>query len=275
MVKLILTDIDGTLVTDDKVLLEENKQAIKQALDRGVHVTLVTGRHFSYAKPVIQGLGLDVPVVLQNGAFIYKPLSEEIIRQVYLSQSIASHLVKESRKRNLFYFVSSDFIKENDMLVDKDYVGPYEVYLKRNGYRVNRVPDVLQVLPQDVVEVAFFGPEEKVLDVLDAVDNLYKEASVVKSLLKEAGPFYEVYGPNVGKEQSLSFLCDYFHVTPDEVMYIGDAYNDVDIMSKVGYPVAMENAVREAKRIARLVTKTNNQAGVAWAINELVLKEHP
>jgi len=60
-------------------------------------------------------------------------------------------------------------------------------------------------------------------------------------------------------------------VKTEEVMYIGDAYNDLDIMSLVGYPVAMGNSVPEVKRIAHLVTRSNNEAGVAWAVKELVL----
>lgn len=272
MIKLILTDIDGTLVTDDKILLDENRKALEQAIERGVYVTLVTGRHFSYAKFVLDELGLDVPIVLQNGAFIYRPLARDIIRSIYLSGVIARSLIEASREEGLFYFVSSDFLEERDILLDQDYEGPYGVYLQRNSHRINRVTDVLKYLPDQVGEIAFLGPEEKVLRVLKTIES-FTGYSVVKSLLKEAGPFYEVYGPRVGKAESLSFLCDYFKVKTEEVMYIGDAYNDLDIMSLVGYPVAMGNSVPEVKRIASLVTRSNNEAGVAWAVKELVLEQ--
>jgi len=70
LIKLVLIDIDGTLVRDDKTLPAENEEAIKEALQSGVLVTLVTGRNYGAAKEIIDKLQLDVPVVLQNGAFI-------------------------------------------------------------------------------------------------------------------------------------------------------------------------------------------------------------
>lgn len=270
MIKLVLIDIDGTLVRDDKTLPAENEEAIKEALQSGVLVTLVTGRNYGAAKEIIDKLQLDVPVVLQNGAFIYRPYSGEVIRKVGLSGDVAKRVIHLCRQEGIFYILYRDFLMQKDMLIDQDYDGPFSMYLKRNAVRLDRVEDVTSFISGEVAEVALLGNEDKILRVLRQLgdgDNF----TVIKSLTREDEAFYEIFGPKVGKGEALNYLCQHFGVSPEEVMFIGDAYNDIDIMLLVGFPVAMGNAVEEVKKFAKAVTKSNNEGGVAWAIRHFVL----
>lgn len=270
MIKLVLIDIDGTLVRDDKTLPAENEEAIKEALQSGVLVTLVTGRNYGAAKEIIDKLQLDVPVVLQNGAFIYRPYSGEVIRKVGLSGDVAKRVIHLCRQEGTFYILYRDFLMQKDMLIDQDYDGPFSMYLKRNAVRLDRVEDVTSFISGEVAEVALLGNEDRILRVLRQLgdgDNF----TVIKSLTREDEAFYEIFGPKVGKGEALNYLCQHFGVSPEEVMFIGDAYNDIDIMPLVGFPVAMGNAVEEVKKFAKAVTKSNNEGGVAWAIRHFVL----
>jgi len=270
LIKLVLIDIDGTLVRDDKTLPAENEEAIKEALQSGVLVTLVTGRNYGAAKEIIDKLQLDVPVVLQNGAFIYRPYSGEVIRKVGLSGDVAKRVIHLCRQEGIFYILYRDFLMQKDMLIDQDYDGPFSMYLKRNAVRLDRVEDVTSFISGEVAEVALLGNEDKILRVLRQLgdgDNF----TVIKSLTREDEAFYEIFGPKVGKGEALNYLCQHFGVSPEEVMFIGDAYNDIDIMLLVGFPVAMGNAVEEVKKFAKAVTKSNNEGGVAWAIRHFVL----
>lgn len=270
MVKLVLIDIDGTLVRDDKTLPAENEEAIREALQSGVLVTLVTGRNYGAAKEIIDKLQLDVPVVLQNGAFIYRPYSGEVIRKVGLSGDVAKRVIHLCRQEGVFYILYRDFLMQKDMLIDRDYDGPFSMYLKRNEFRLDKVEDVTSFISDEVAEVALLGNEDKILRVLRQLgdgDNF----TVIKSLTREGEAFYEIFGPKAGKGEALSYLCQHFAVSPEEVMFIGDAYNDIDIMPLVGFPVAMGNAVEQVKKFAKAVTKSNNEGGVAWAIRHFVL----
>ena len=270
MIKLVLIDIDGTLVRDDKTLPAENEEAIKEALQSGVLVTLVTGRNYGAAKEIIDKLQLDVPVVLQNGAFIYRPYSGEVIRKVGLTGDVAKRVIHLCRQEGTFYILYRDFLMQKDMLIDQDYDGPFSMYLKRNSVRLDRVEDVTSFISGEVAEVALLGNEDRILRVLRQLgdgDNF----TVIKSLTREDEAFYEIFGPKVGKGEALNYLCQHFGVSPEEVMFIGDAYNDIDIMPLVGFPVAMGNAVEEVKKFAKAVTKSNNEGGVAWAIRHFVL----
>ncbi|MBP8983556.1 MAG: HAD family phosphatase, partial [Coprothermobacter sp.] len=255
---------------DDKTLPAENEEAIKEALQSGVLVTLVTGRNYGAAKEIIDKLQLDVPVVLQNGAFIYRPYSGEVIRKVGLTGDVAKRVIHLCRQEGTFYILYRDFLMQKDMLIDQDYDGPFSMYLKRNAVRLDRVEDVTSFISGEVAEVALLGNEDRILRVLRQLgdgDNF----TVIKSLTREDEAFYEIFGPKVGKGEALNYLCQHFGVSPEEVMFIGDAYNDIDIMPLVGFPVAMGNAVEEVKKFAKAVTKSNNEGGVAWAIRHFVL----
>jgi len=130
LIKLVLIDIDGTLVRDDKTLPAENEEAIKEALQSGVLVTLVTGRNYGAAKEIIDKLQLDVPVVLQNGAFIYRPYSGEVIRKVGLTGDVAKRVIHLCRQEGTFYILYRDFLMQKDMLIDQDYDGHDRVCLR-------------------------------------------------------------------------------------------------------------------------------------------------
>jgi len=189
---------------------------------------------------------------------------------VGLSGDVAKRVIHLCRQEGIFYILYRDFLMQKDMLIDQDYDGPFSMYLKRNAVRLDRVEDVTSFISGEVAEVALLGNEDKILRVLRQLgdgDNF----TVIKSLTREDEAFYEIFGPKVGKGEALNYLCQHFGVSPEEVMFIGDAYNDIDIMLLVGFPVAMGNAVEEVKKFAKAVTKSNNEGGVAWAIRHFVL----
>lgn len=274
MVKLIVTDLDGTLLNDDKHIPYDNVIALREAIEKGVHVSIATGRNFGSAKRYIKELGLDVPVILQNGAFIYQYMEDKIIYKSDLKSEIAKLLVEKAREKGLFYIVYIDFLKEKDMYIDTNYSGEFLSYLKQNEWRVNYVSDVVNHISNkdSIAEVALVGDEEKIKNIVD--NDLFKfgeSVSVVKNNRINSEVFYEFFGPNSSKDISFNYLLNYFNVKPEETMYLGDNYNDIGMLKIVGYPVVMENAPEEVKKYAKYVSKSNNEAGVAHAIRKLVL----
>ncbi len=274
MVKLIVTDLDGTLLNDDKHIPYDNVIALREAIEKGVHVSIATGRNFGSAKRYIKELGLDVPVILQNGAFIYQYMEDKIIYKSDLKSEIAKLLVEKAREKGLFYIVYIDFLKEKDMYIDTNYSGEFLSYLKQNEWRVNYVSDVVNHISNkdSIAEVALVGDEEKIKNIVDS--DLFKfgeSVSVVKNNRINSEVFYEFFGPNSSKDISFNYLLNYFNVKPEETMYLGDNYNDIGMLKIVGYPVVMENAPEEVKKYAKYVSKSNNEAGVAHAIRKLVL----
>ncbi|MEN3041694.1 MAG: HAD family hydrolase [Fervidobacterium sp.] len=274
MVKLIITDLDGTLLDDDKHVPKENILALKEAMEKGIYVSISTGRNFYSGKRYVEELGIDVPVIFQNGAFIYQWMEKKIIYQTELESDIAEKVIKLARKEDLFYIVYIDFLEEKDMYIDIKYNGEFSKYLEQNLWRINFVEDVLKHVSnkRKVAEIALVGDEDKIKTVIKrALKGSENLTSVIKNSTINSETFYEIFGPNSSKELSFEYLLKYFKVKPEETMYLGDSFNDIGMLKIVGYPVAMDNAHSEVKAYAKYITKSNNEAGVAYAVRKWAL----
>lgn len=273
MIKLIVSDLDGTLLNDEKHIPQRNIEALQKALSKGIHVSIATGRNYFSAKRYIEELGLDVPVILQNGAFIYMPFENKILYESPLPSKIAKELIFYARKNNLDYILYTGFLDEKDMYMDIKHTGQYSRYLEQNNWRLTYVDDVLKYITKDhVAEVVLIGNEEKIKNIVDLLNKKYlNEFSPVKNSVYEGEAFFEFFGKGASKESALSFLLDFFKVNPEETMFLGDNYNDIGIMKIVGFPVAMENAPDEVKSLAKFISLSNNDGGVGFAIEKFVL----
>lgn len=275
MIKLVLIDIDGTLVGDNKLIPHRNHEAIQQILKKNVIVTLVTGRSYHSCSDVLHAITEDVPMVFQNGAFIYQPKADIILRKEYLLPEIARFLVDQGRKNSLYTILFTDFLHSQDMVVESVYEGGYAPYLTRNLSRTV-VVNQIQIFPSmNISEVVLLGQERIIQEIHHKVKELFPEQfSPVKSFDLQGEIFFEFFGPLVSKAHAVHFLSDHFQVPLSDIMFIGDSFNDIEAMNIVGLPIAMGNAIKEVKEKAKFICKTNNDAGVAHAIQTFLLKEN-
>lgn len=270
MIEMVLIDIDGTLMNDEKNIPKENIQAIEWLLSKQIPVTLVTGRSYHTCLEVIDMLKEDVPVVFQNGALIYQPFSGKILKQVFLPENIVKDIISSTENlRSRILYLNS--LHQEDMWTTSPYKGPYEIYFQRNSSRVRMVDNFLSLPLHEVTEVVLLDSEEEIRKVIDPLEKNYSGLfSPIKSYEIQDEIFFEVFGHNVSKGKAAQFLAEYFQVSLQNTLFIGDSYNDIEVMELVGFPVAMDNAVEEVKAKAKLITKNNNEAGVGWAIRELI-----
>ncbi len=276
MIKLVCVDLDGTLLDSEKHVSQHNIEAIKRVTELGVHVTIFTGRSFGSAAHYVRELGIRIPAVFQNGALIIDPVSMKIYRRIELNADLARQFVEEARKNSVYPVVYESFFFEKDMLIEGPYVGTFERYFQLNSHRIRVVEDLAEELRrvESVVEVALVGKIESVNSVIEKVAARLKGGyTVVENQKKDKEAFIEIFGPDVGKERALEFFLKMYDVSPEEVMYIGDNLNDASIMRMVGTSVAMMNAPDEIKRIATHVTDSNDESGVAKALESIVLGE--
>lgn len=272
MVKLVLIDIDGTLMNDEKQIPSENLEAIEWCIAHRIPVTLVTGRSYHTCLDVLEMLQEDVPVVFQNGALIYQPFSGKVLRQVFLPSDIASMILSHTKHmRSRILYLNS--LKREDMWMTKPYQGPYEIYFQRNQHRIRFIDDFHTLPLHEVTEIVLLDSEKQLKNTLGHVEKTYSgQFSPIKSFEIQDEIFFELFGPEVSKGKAAMFLAEYFSTSMEDVLFIGDSYNDTEVMELVGYPVAMGNAVDEVKARARFITKSNNEAGVGWAIQQLIQK---
>lgn len=276
MIKLIIIDLDGTLLNVNKEISAENLESLKKAIESGIAVTISTGRSYISARDYIEHLGLEVPVSFQNGALVLKPQSGklEVLRAVLLSANHAREIVEKAREENVPYIVFRDFFESPDMYMEFIPDSPYKSYYEHNSFRIKTVKNPLyHIKSEGIPEVALEGPEDKIIKVIGRLD-FNGSVSIIKNNRLGEHAFYEFFGPDVRKASSLDFLMNHFGANSEEVAYIGDNFNDIDVMKKVKLPIAMFNAPDEVKKHAKYVTERDNDShGVAEAVMKILKGE--
>lgn len=274
MIKLIATDLDGTFLTSDKQLIQENIEAVQAAMEKGIAFTICTGRTLPGVRMFLDEMVGDYKtpyMILQNGAVLYQIEGEKKLWYEY--QSI------ESRRDLIDYFFQSrldglqlaGFDDEHFYLVGDE--KPSELTLMD-----------AKILDQEVLPIsidAFLDKEDIIKMVVIGAKPLLdhwgqqvpEDLSKDFDLVRSQPYIIEFLNKGISKARGLEELCQLLKIGPEDVMAIGDEENDREMLIWAGHSVAMENASDSLKSLAKYKTKSNNEAGVAHIIKELVLKE--
>lgn len=270
MYKLIAIDIDGTLINSQGEISPRVNEAIRAAQARGVKVVLVTGRPIGGVANYVKELGLDEEddfVVTYNGAFVQNTHTGEVMQENFLSYDDLEDLFALSKeiKTPMHYF------DINYIYTPNKEINHYTVY---ESY-VNDIPLVYQPLEEvtkdiSIPKVMFIDKPERLDETIAAIPNAVKEKY---TMLRSAPYFLEILHPQVSKGLVLEQLANDLGIEREAVISIGDGGNDISMIDFAGCGVAMENAVEEVKAVADFHTKSNDADGVAYAIEQLVLRD--
>lgn len=240
-IKLIALDMDGTLLDDRHEVSQENRQAIKEAEKRGVHVVLSTGRSLKTARDYVLSLELSSYLVTVNGGEIWGPNGELIQRSKVDTEHIQWMYELSQKHKAGFWATSSDNVWRNEMPVD--------------------------LFTQEWIKFGFHIEEDEIRE------SVYKELvdkglfEISNSSLKNI----EVNALGINKAVGLQKVCDLLRISMDNVMAVGDSLNDIAMITEAGLGVAMGNAQETVKKAADDITGTNHVSGVAQAIHKWVL----
>lgn len=263
-IKLIVTDLDGTLVDSSSKVILENKIVLKTLHDRGIKIGIATGRPFNAFWWIRQELGLesfDDYSICNTGAFVRCNADGKKIVDNSLTvedfYKISSYLGDYDLQFALF---SKDVLYNNAEVLNDGFLKDQSILLMpRQKYKT------FEEIPCDIGRVAFMGDK-------DVLDSFYqdKKSEIEKDYMTMRNEDYalEVLKQSSGKEKALKALCDYLGIGADEVMYFGDGANDKAAIELSGIGVAMGNASDETKSVADYVGKTNDEAGLAKFLQE-------
>lgn len=284
--KLIATDLDGTLLNDKHEISDANLQAIHKAKENGIQIVVATGRSYEAALKPMQSVGLECPVICMNGAKIHGtngdvfrsiPLSEEtclriqrtcqregLYFEVYTNQGIYS------KDRESFIQVIMDIMKTANPEADEADMRKFaEQRFQDEEFRFTDDFDAL--FADDKIEVykflAFSYEEAKTIAVRQAFET---ETGVI--LTSSGHDNIEFNHPDAQKGIALKLLADRMDITMDDVMALGDNFNDMSMLEAAGRGVAMGNAADGVKKACKYITKPNTEDGVAHAIEEMLVE---
>ena len=279
-VKLLALDIDGTLLTPRGEISPRTSQAINEARQRGVFVVLVTGRRFGSARELVLRLELDIPLVSHNGALTKNIETLETVDFHPLDADTARRIIKIGRQQNVDMICCDDPHGMGTMVIEgiSEKNRAMHRYLDKYRDAVVEVPDLLDYVQTAPIQMMFSGccdPIDEFAETLaEAMDSpsgnkiqLFKTRyrSVDLSIL-------DVLSLTASKGSSVAAVAAQHGITREESMAVGDNHNDLTMLHYAGLGVVMANAEDELKQMGFALTTSNEEDGVAQAIERYILK---
>lgn len=270
--KLICIDMDGTLLNDEKTINEENLVAIKKAHDKGVRIAVCTGRLFTSAKYFGDVIGVKAPIIASNGAYIREKDEERIIYKLELGvkNSIKIQDIVGKYKLRVYYNTADSVIAANGFPKNYAYAKMNEKL--KEDFKIGLIDskDIYKTIEEKGSEILkCICISEDGLDTYKAKKELLdlNEFEVVSS----GEDNIEIMHKGNSKGRAVKELAEIFGISREEVMCIGDNENDLSMIEYAGIGVAMGNGSELVKKAADYITDTNNNSGVAKAIEKFVL----
>ena len=259
MIRLIATDLDGTLLNNEHKISDYNKKVISAVNEKGIKVILSTGRPTSAATKFLDDLNIETDMISFNGAMI-TDRNGNILYENNLESSIGKELIEIAKKYKIYY---QGFLGERWNLSDakSKWLDFYISIAKINNYIVgfDNIKDF------SFSKFMFIGENEILKEIAEELDKKLKD----KVYYAFSRPVYlEVHSPKVSKANALCFLLNKYDIKKENVMAFGDNNNDIEMLEIAKISVAVENAENALKEKAKYITKSNIENGVGYFINK-------
>ena len=275
-VRLIALDIDGTLLDSRWRLSEANRGAIQEATRRGIEVALVTGRRYDFALPVAQDLGCPLTMIVNNGGMIRTDRGETRLRHL-LSADVARNVLALCSDWRDGAAVIFDRPRANQLMLERLEVDDSirYAYFSRNLEFIGLARPLESCLSEDPQQVMFSGTVEQMEEAERQLSESPVAAQVRLAATKYASRNFamlDVLPPGCTKGAALEEWAVRQGLRREEILAIGDNHNDLEMLRFAGIPVVMQNSVPELKSFGWYETRSNDESGVAAAIERFALR---
>jgi len=257
--RLLALDLDGTVVEQDLTISPGVKDAVERVLEKGVVVTLATGRVFGSALPCAQELGIRAPIISSQGAMIRAPRKRPLAEWT-IPLALAQRLIAVAREAE---------VKVSAYVGDTLCLEGQSPWLYPSSVEVRVVEDISSSLPGEPHKIRFEGDE----GVIRALESLLSEQFQGLLNLARPDPFsLQATHPQASKGQGLAYLARHLGIPRQEVMAIGDYDNDVDMVAWAGLGVAVGNASPRLLAVADEIVPPLDEEGAVVAMERYILK---
>ncbi len=289
MYKLVAIDLDGTLLNSYGEVSNENKQAIKRAINKGVEIVLSSGRIGNSVESIANELGANNYYISGNGSMLYNMKEEKIEYENFISKEKMLKLIKICDENSIYYSIYTENMVITKSLkynvVFYNYENSKKAFDKRTN--INIVQNVyeyvenlednkfLKITICDDSEIIFSRIIEKFKKInnIDVLDVSHMSRKIIKDGTEEVPIEYyytEITNKNVDKWTAIEYLIEKINIKKEEVIAIGDNINDKLMIKNAGVGVAMGQSNPIIKEMADVVTQDNNNNGVANILNKIL-----
>lgn len=276
-VRLIAMDIDGTLLDSRHELPAATREAIVEARARGIEIMLVTGRRFDFAKLISEQLPCELTLVVNNGALIKSKAGETHLRHL-LPRALAREVLAATADFRSGAAVVFDRVRERQLVFERiDWEDPVSGgYYQRNREFITECLPLEESLDEDPIQVMFVGSVARMRAAhlaLKAMPRVSDFSTALTEYEQRDLSILDVIERGCSKGAALAEWARRRGIRREEIMAIGDNWNDRDMLEFAGLPVLMANSAAELKALGWAVTLSNDEAGVAAAIRAHALGE--
>lgn len=288
MYKLIAIDLDGTLLNSYGEITNENKKAIKYAIDNGVQVILASGRDPGTMKKMSLELGINNYLIAGNGASVYDIKLDKNIYESFIEKEKALQIIKLCKENSIFFNIYT-----NKGIITESINYNVKVFNNENNYKPNNKRtnievttdiykyinenelEILKIIICDNSKIIFNNIIDKLkkLKNIDVLDVAHMSKKFIKCGTEEIQIEYfytEVTNKNTNKWDAITFLINRLGIKKDEVICIGDNVNDLKMVENAGVGIVMKDSALEKMKIGNYVTLNNNSNGVEKAIYKYI-----
>jgi 5-amino-6-(5-phospho-D-ribitylamino)uracil phosphatase len=273
--KMIVTDIDGTLLTPEGSITAHSLEAVQAAQQARIAVTLATARRYCNTVMIANELGLNTPLILYDGAIIIQHPHKAILHKQLLPARVGQQAVDMLIRHKIQPVVhpfkdTQEEIWTGPSAFDNPWV---DTYFASSPIHVHRMPfESLCTGHPDPIRVVAFASEEIIHTVMPEVAALECSWTITRRGNYGSAEL-AIMNPSCSKASGVIELARYLSVPVEQIMAIGDNNNDIEMLRKVGWGVAMGQASEAVKSAARAVTASNREDGVAQAIQNYALRD--
>ena len=269
-IRLLVLDIDGTIAGQSNDVREPVKQAIRSAQTKGVQVAIATGRMYCSALRFYHEVGSTLPLLAYQGAWIQDPATQQIYQHLPISRTTAEALLDYFESDALRSLLSVHFYI-NDQLYVREVTPETKIYAERADIQPMPVGDLRKTLDSEPTKVLALSDDTAIIEqMLGSLRKQYSPAELY--LTKSVATFFEATNPAANKGTAVRYLAEeVLGLTAQNVMTIGDNFNDLEMLEYAGLGVAMGNAPAQVQAIANWVAPDVEEDGAAAAIEAFVL----
>lgn len=263
MYKVVVSDIDGTLVDQNQQISEQNLSAIKQFQHEGGIFTIATGRVEQSVKHFITQLKIEHPVILYNGGKIIDYKLNRVIYERHIPVEFALDFVDMalSNQLNICIYTDEDIYILNDTNI-------IQTYVAKDKVTVQLLPNVAYLKSRTIYKVLIIDE----LACFQTCYDYFEEASMSDvTIVQSENTYLEILPANVSKGKALKVLMEYLNLPIQSTVAIGDHFNDIEMIKAAGMGVAVNNAIPSLKEYADAIVPSNIEHGVAKTIYKYCL----
>lgn len=273
-IRLVALDMDGTILLDDHLTVTPAvRQAICAAAQKGVQVVPATGRVFSMLPDVFLQMEEVRYVINSNGASVRDLQEDKVIYQKCISVETAGKILEMLEPYGLLiqFYCEGNIYTEKRLMKHVDelpFSKEFITEIRKTQQEVDSLRTFLQEHPEGIEKCNLAHVPSPLREELWKTFGAMPELAVVSS----AGSNLELNRRDASKGDALRHLCEQLHIAPEEVMAVGDSGNDIEMLQFAGYSVAMGNSTPDAMEAAKYRTASNQEDGVALAIQKFILE---